>query len=336
MNKEERGSAAKGFTLVELLVVIVIIGFLVTMATVYLGRSREQTINTKRLADIKQFQSALERYINDHDIYPTEAEVVPGKPLISKDSRITYMEKVPTNPNPRVSGPCLQDKDYVYKQGYQGKSYSISYCLTAPVYELGSGETVAMPTIVGVQTGICDCAAQNKPCCGRCLPGDNCGGGYLFAKNFPVGVSKYDLVVTPGNCNAANPTVCNGSIDTLFRTWAASNGTNEPADDNNDGYLNTVNLVSDTPPSNPAAQYCFDMDQSGFDDWYLPAKNEMAEIFNQRTQAGLNTTLAANAYYWSSNEVSSNNAYARYFNNTTFANSLKASSSFRVRCIRRF
>lgn len=66
----------KGFTLIELLVVIAIIGLLSTLAVVSFGNARQKSRDTKRLADIKTIQTALELYFGDNDKYPVEASAV--------------------------------------------------------------------------------------------------------------------------------------------------------------------------------------------------------------------------------------------------------------------
>jgi prepilin-type N-terminal cleavage/methylation domain-containing protein len=65
----------KGFTLVELLVVIAIIGLLSTIAVVSLGTARGKARDTKRIADMKQVQTALEQYYNDMNGYPSVATI---------------------------------------------------------------------------------------------------------------------------------------------------------------------------------------------------------------------------------------------------------------------
>jgi prepilin-type N-terminal cleavage/methylation domain-containing protein len=65
----------KGFTLVELLVVISIIGLLSTIAIVSLGSARAKSRDTKRVADMKQMFTALEQYYTDYSGYPTVATV---------------------------------------------------------------------------------------------------------------------------------------------------------------------------------------------------------------------------------------------------------------------
>lgn len=59
----------KGFTLIELLVVIAIIGLLSTLAVVALTSARKKARDSKRVADMKQLQTAMEMVFSESNSY---------------------------------------------------------------------------------------------------------------------------------------------------------------------------------------------------------------------------------------------------------------------------
>lgn len=61
----------QGFTLIELLIVVAIIGLLATLAIVSLTSAQQRARDTKRVADLKSIQVALELYWNENAAYPT-------------------------------------------------------------------------------------------------------------------------------------------------------------------------------------------------------------------------------------------------------------------------
>lgn len=62
--------AESGFTLVELIVVMVIIGILASLIMVNVVGVRQRARDGQRLADLKQLQNALQLYYNDNNRYP--------------------------------------------------------------------------------------------------------------------------------------------------------------------------------------------------------------------------------------------------------------------------
>jgi prepilin-type N-terminal cleavage/methylation domain-containing protein len=62
------------FTLIELLVVIAIIGMLSSIVLVSLNSSRAKARDAKRISEIKEIQTALALYYDDHGEYPGSGE----------------------------------------------------------------------------------------------------------------------------------------------------------------------------------------------------------------------------------------------------------------------
>lgn len=67
-------SLSKGFTLVEMLIVIAIIAILASVALVSVGGVRQSARDTKRVSDISKMQQNLEVFYSRTGMYPTVAE----------------------------------------------------------------------------------------------------------------------------------------------------------------------------------------------------------------------------------------------------------------------
>jgi len=139
-----RNNKTKGFTLIELLVVIAIIGILSTLAVVALNSARSKARDAKRVADIKQVQTALELYYNDASSYPTAAGTlgtgsfaalcgVSGGFTASCGTNTVYMGQVPKDP--------IATGLYIYTGGTN--TYSITFNLEGAVGDLLTGAHTA-------------------------------------------------------------------------------------------------------------------------------------------------------------------------------------------------
>lgn len=97
----------KGFTLVELMIVITVIAILATIGVMSFNRVQKQARDTKRKGDLRALYTALQAYYTENQFsYPaTLAGLTP-----------TFIPSVPTDPIPAQS--------YVYNYG----TYSYSIC----------------------------------------------------------------------------------------------------------------------------------------------------------------------------------------------------------------
>jgi len=68
----------KGFTLVELLVVISIIGVLTTLLMVNFVGTRERASDSQKIQNLNSLKNALRMYYNDNQAYPVDKFVILG------------------------------------------------------------------------------------------------------------------------------------------------------------------------------------------------------------------------------------------------------------------
>ncbi len=67
-----------GFSLIEMIVVIAIIGILTSIAYGSLGSARAKTRDQRRMADIANLQLSLEQFYNKNKYYPTDLSQLLG------------------------------------------------------------------------------------------------------------------------------------------------------------------------------------------------------------------------------------------------------------------
>lgn len=96
----------RGFTLMELLVVLAAVGLLSSIALTSLVDARTEARDSKRLIEIADVSHALARYAADHSLYPRTLET-----LVSE----AYLSEVPKDP--RLGDP------FVYRVTRDGSRY---------------------------------------------------------------------------------------------------------------------------------------------------------------------------------------------------------------------
>lgn len=74
-----------GFTLIELMIVIAIVGLISAAAMVGLGNVRSKQRDTRRVANITELQKGLQLYIAQVGNYPTQAGCVDGSDTVSTE-----------------------------------------------------------------------------------------------------------------------------------------------------------------------------------------------------------------------------------------------------------
>ena len=97
----------KGFTLIELLVVIAIIGVLASVVLASLNSARRKSRDSRRIADIKQLQLALEMYFDANSSYPAALTALTP----------TYIPTIPKDPIGATDYPYYQCSSTKYHLG---------------------------------------------------------------------------------------------------------------------------------------------------------------------------------------------------------------------------
>jgi len=165
------------------------------------------------------------------------------------------------------------------------------------------------------------------------------GGGYYAGKIVTGGVT-YALIVAPKAQGGENSSL----------TWKTSQTTTAGTTSINNGLANTNAMIAAGASAHPAANFCNNLSINGYDDWYLPAKDELEILYRylKPTTGGNNTGSGANTssvpttsnytsgspaqtsvtifrtgnseafvsnYYWASTEYSSTNGWIQFFDN---------------------
>jgi type II secretion system protein G len=131
---------SSGFTLVELIVVIVIISVLITIGIASYATIQKRARDTRRKSDIEQIRSALEMYRADTKYYPS---VGAGSYIKVNDTAglksvlvSNYISAVPDDPN--------SSNNYYYKAVNLVSGQYYGYCLSA-ILEIDNGTDQCTP-----------------------------------------------------------------------------------------------------------------------------------------------------------------------------------------------
>jgi hypothetical protein len=142
------------------------------------------------------------------------------------------------------------------------------------------------------------------------MPGDT---GYIAGQT-------NGLITTTSNQSTGSQWGCSG---TSISGTSTSLGT---------GLANTTAIVNGCTSTTIAARLCNNLVSGGYSDWYLPSRDELTRLYNNRISiGGFN-----NASYWSSSQVGSTTAWSINFSNGSSSSTSTKSTLMYVRAIRKF
>lgn len=136
-NLFQKIQVSRGFSLIELLVVIGIIGILSSVMIANFIGIRERNRDAKRKAEVKQIQTAMELFRTDVGMYPA---VLPACYAPLANGSVTYMQEVPCD-------PLNTTTKYIYAPSGDRFTYTLSACI--------ENENDSDRDVITVPTGTC-------------------------------------------------------------------------------------------------------------------------------------------------------------------------------------
>jgi hypothetical protein len=215
-----------------------------------------------------------------------------------------------TTPNPTIANFKTSDGIGVgtfaskINDLFPGKSYHVrAYAVN--LEGIGYGPDISFTTISSTSLSI----------------GDTYQGGIIFylRGTYP---NQYGLVCAQNDQGAGVPWYSQSYI--YYGTTSTSIGS---------GQTNTRSLVDRLGDDHYAAKFCEDLVLNGFDDWFLPSRDELGLMYTNLKINGFGNFTKMN--YWSSSECDYLNAYTQYFDSGLQSCNNKL-HSYSIRAVRIF
>lgn len=147
--------------------------------------------------------------------------------------------------------------------------------------------------------------------------GQSYGGGIIF---YIDGTGQHGLIAAASDQSTAAEWGCQGTL--ISGADGTAIGT---------GNQNSIDIMAGCATSGIAVRVCMGVTINGYSDWYLPSKDELNQMYIQRSEIGGFTSN----YYWSSSEVTDDHGWVWNFNAGNQTTSTKSFPLY-VRAIRSF
>jgi len=132
--KSKGKNFSKGFTLVEILIVISIIGILSNLVLLQLGAARAKARDVKRISDVSQIKSAEELFFDDNGRYSQTTNLTSDLVTIGK-----YLSLMPVDPLTTTCSDRVYDGSGCYGYAWNLASSPIRFHIWAELERISSG-----------------------------------------------------------------------------------------------------------------------------------------------------------------------------------------------------
>ncbi len=331
----------RGFTLLEILLVVGIIAILagIVISAINPGRQLATVRNTVRQSDIKQVKSAMEQYYIDKSFFPTtvtnalleicdtgalSSAITPQTEISCDDLGFvdlsilvpTYVTAIPKDPR----ATSTNGTGYFVQ-----KDSTKKIALRAPLTEIGADGSIGNVECTDfTYTDWSACSDSNQTKTILTSSPDGCTGGT------PDDLSQ--SCVSDLCSHSPTDADCWSSLQGNMAWTAMGSIVITNVQNTTTGAINTATLAG-LAGSYPAADTCYALTEGGFEDWYLPAKDELMAGWTAFT-----SSIFSDGYYWSSTEYSDAPLFSTWYLTTYISGmehkNAKEAAIVKVRCLR--